>query len=351
MSAAVKAMPTPVPPPERRVQWQPPGGSGAAFGGVKINGGNFGSADLPPAAGQPKQQRPQSAVVHSMNRRLTAPGASGLDARRSDDIKIEGFPAGEKSHREVGKMSAEGTSILPHAGGSGGTSGARNRPQSAMPTVNRGGSASAAEKIEIEDLKREILEVTKRIASNRKDLQDSVLLTGAQDGSLQRVQSVEETESALKRFIPTSDSAQVQQAKNALLCTLLQKLEELNRDTLSALNHRHRSVGVFCVRVARKHACTHAYLRACTGLGFRVYTHAHLRACTRTGRQLETRGQDVCHKDEAAIALSRASCWQCPTRRMRYFLSSLSDPPGHTQKRARARTHTHTRRCRETLWR
>ena len=39
-----------------------------------------------------------------------------------------------------------------------------------MPSMTRGGTVSTGEKVEIEELKREIIEVTKRINSNRQEL-------------------------------------------------------------------------------------------------------------------------------------------------------------------------------------
>jgi hypothetical protein len=222
-----------MPPADKRMQKGPSGINGATANGMPDGKPSILNADVP--LPQPsKLQRPQSAVVHSMNRRLTAP-ASSSDVRRSsqDALKI-GSLEGENQRREVfGKLTSE---ALPHTSGASNSSSAqRNRPQSAMPSMNRG-IASAADRGEIEDLKRDIIEVTRRINSNRQELQSKDLISSS---SFPRVSSVDETESALRRFIPTNDPAQVQLAKNTLLCMLLQKNEELHRDTLSVLNLQH----------------------------------------------------------------------------------------------------------------
>jgi hypothetical protein len=234
-------VPTPVPPPEKRVQWLPPS-NGSTANGVKLLGLNspLNSGDLPPA--QPsKLQRPQSAVVHSASRRPSAQGPVPDLRHSSDSIKIP-MEGSENERREIPpKISADfGPGVVgsgrPHTSGGEGSSAGRNRPQSAMPSMSRAGSVPSAEKLEIEDLKREIMEVTKRINSNRKEL---IQQHGGNNSGLGRVSSVDETESALKRFITTSDPTQVQMAKNTLLCMVLQKHEELHRDTLSALSLQH----------------------------------------------------------------------------------------------------------------
>ena len=222
MSMAVKTMPTPMPPPEKRVQWLPLSG--------KLNGvlNGEGAAEEPT-----KMQRPQSAVVHSMNRRLSTSGANA-EARTSSEIIKIAFEVGENARREIVGRSTE---ARPHtSGGEGSGSSTKNRPMSAMASISRGGIASTAEKADIEELKREIMEVAKRINNNRKELQQSDAKVSS---ALARVTSVDETENALKRFITTSDPAQMQMAKNALLCMVLQKHEELYRDTLCVLNLQH----------------------------------------------------------------------------------------------------------------
>eukprot|EP00802_Teleaulax_amphioxeia_P003831 Tamp_03834.p1 GENE.Tamp_03834~~Tamp_03834.p1 ORF type:complete len:714 (+),score=246.13 Tamp_03834:147-2288(+) len=229
MSTVVKA-PTPVPPPEKRVQWLPPSNGSMANGGKHpgLNGGDL------PLAQPSKLQRPQSAVVHGTSRRLSVQGPAPDARHSSDSIKIP-FEGGENERREaLAKISSDGTSARPHTSGGEGSSG-RNRPLSAMASISRGGSVPSAEKVEIEDLKREIMEVTKRINSNRKEL----LQQHGKSSGLSRVSSVDETENALKRFITTSDPTQVQMAKNSLLCMVLQKHEELHRDTLRSLNLQH----------------------------------------------------------------------------------------------------------------
>lgn len=224
MSTAVKTMATPMPPAEKRVQWLPPS-NGGSTGNIKPNGVLNG--DLPPAQ---KLQRPQSAVVHSMNRKLLLPSEV---RNSSDSIKIA-FEGGENERREIiGKFSSE---ARPHTSGGEGSSTRNHRPLSAMASISRGGTVSSAEKFEIEDLKREILEVAKCINNNRTELQQSDAKVSS---TLARVLSVDETENALKRFITTNDPAQVQMAKNTLLCMVLQKHEELHRDILSTLHKEH----------------------------------------------------------------------------------------------------------------
>ncbi len=230
MSTVVKVPTAPVPPPEKRVQWLPPSNSSVPNGSKHpgLNGGEL------PLAQPSKLQRPQSAVVHGTSRRLPAQGPAPEARHSSDSIKIP-FEGRENERREaLAKISSDGTSARPHTSGGEGSSG-RNRPLSAMASISRGGSVTSAEKVEIEDLKREIIEVTKRINSNRKELMQQ---HGKSNG-LSRVSSVDETENALKRFITTSDPTQVQMAKNSLLCMVLQKHEELHRDTLRSLNLQH----------------------------------------------------------------------------------------------------------------
>jgi hypothetical protein len=168
MATAVKTMPTPMPPPDKRVQWLPPNESnstGNLFSGGKPSVFNGLNGDLPTA--QPtKLQRPQSAVVHSMNRRLSAPGSQSEVRSSSESIKINLNQGGENERLDIfqSKMDAR-----PHSSGAGSDM-SRNRPQSAMPSMTRGGTVSTGEKVEIEELKREIIEVTKHINSNRQEL-------------------------------------------------------------------------------------------------------------------------------------------------------------------------------------
>ncbi|EKX45521.1 hypothetical protein GUITHDRAFT_108395 [Guillardia theta CCMP2712] len=92
--------------------------------------------------------------------------------------------------------------------------GIKIRPLSAFTTSSgMKGAASATEKFEIEELKKEILEITRRL-NTMKDMST--------------------TEAMLKRFVCTSDPTQVHMAKSSLMALVLQRHEEFQRFALFA---------------------------------------------------------------------------------------------------------------------
>lgn len=102
-----------------------------------------------------------------------------------------------------------------------GRSGTKCRPLSAMANMSRG-LASCAEKVQIEELKKEIREITRNIAASGKMGDDDRMCR--------------DTEEVLKRFVYTNDAGQVQMAKSALQTMVLQKQEEFSRHALMEIS-------------------------------------------------------------------------------------------------------------------
>ena len=160
-----------------------------------------------------KKQRPQSAFPRApvSSNRAAADAAGRRSYSRSGMVAFsEGPPVAD----------ADGQPRVAISGSAAPPSG-RNRPQSAI--VSMRGMASNSEKSEIEDLKAEILEITRKMQRR-------------EHGSKQRdKEQLNATEHALKGLVCSNDPSQVHMAKSALLAMVLQKHEEYQRHALSEL--------------------------------------------------------------------------------------------------------------------
>jgi len=172
-----------------------------------------------------RKPRPQSAIVTSQHRKLMQQNVMAnrgdFSVRRSYTgstgsalVAFSEQPpngGGEGNQDDQGRVMFTGSAAGP---------GGRSRPLSAMASM-RNGTTSNKDKTEIEALKAEILEITKKML--RKE--------HGSEGRDRR--AVKDTENALKGFACTNDPAQMQVAKSALLAMVLQKHEEYQRDALS----------------------------------------------------------------------------------------------------------------------
>lgn len=190
-----------------------------------LNSGNDGRITWEPELNKrPSSQQDDALSRHQMQKNSQNQASNVPPLQKGPGVHATGSPAPssrvpeqKEADTNIPAIGFDGRQEFTGSSGQA-VSGVRKRPISAMANMSRG-TPSTQEKTEIEELKQEIMEITRTVASAAKEKRGGV--------------SVKETEQMLRRYVCTSDASQVHITKSALLALILQRQEEYLRAVLS----------------------------------------------------------------------------------------------------------------------